>query len=165
MPGVGRTSWDATGLSSTNRNRVKVARTSVENGPQSHCSVTEAEFRPLLLWLSEEAQQTARESCQRTKAQKYHLSGANPQHPITGDTETLPKEGFLSIGAAGPSPRRQAEKPRSPQPGAPEWHSHQAPVFRLGCDHNVPERSPSSGFSTRSLLLPLPLLCLGSLSC
>ena len=30
-PGVGRTSRDAAGLSSTNRNRVKVARTSVEN--------------------------------------------------------------------------------------------------------------------------------------
>ena len=31
--GVERTSWDTAGLSSTNRNRVKVARTSVENGP------------------------------------------------------------------------------------------------------------------------------------
>ena len=30
---VGRISRDAAGLSSTNRNRVKVARTSVENGP------------------------------------------------------------------------------------------------------------------------------------
>ena len=68
MPGVGRTARDAAGLSSTNRNRVKVARTSVENGPQSLRSVTEAEFRPLLLWLSEEAQQTARESHQRTNA-------------------------------------------------------------------------------------------------
>ena len=48
-PGVGRTAWDAAGLSSTNRNRVKVARTSVENGPQSLCSVTEAEFQLLLL--------------------------------------------------------------------------------------------------------------------
>ena len=45
-PGVGRTSWDATGLSSTNSNGVKVARTSVENGPQSLCSVT---IQPLLL--------------------------------------------------------------------------------------------------------------------
>ena len=50
-PGVGHTSQDAAGLSSTNRNRVKVARTSVENGLQSLRSVTEAEFRPLLLWL------------------------------------------------------------------------------------------------------------------
>ena len=33
MPGVGCASWDAAGLSSTNRNRVKVARTSVVNGP------------------------------------------------------------------------------------------------------------------------------------
>ena len=33
MPGVERTSQDAAGLSSTNSNRVKVARTSVENGP------------------------------------------------------------------------------------------------------------------------------------
>ena len=32
MPGVGRTAQDAAGLSSTNRNRVKVARTSEENG-------------------------------------------------------------------------------------------------------------------------------------
>ena len=32
-PGVGRTYRDAAGLSSTNRNRVKVARTSVANGP------------------------------------------------------------------------------------------------------------------------------------
>ena len=30
-PVVGRTAWDAAGLSSTNRNRVKVARTSMEN--------------------------------------------------------------------------------------------------------------------------------------
>ena len=49
MPGVWCTSRDAAGLSSTNSNRVKVARTSVENGPQSLCSVTEAEIRPLLL--------------------------------------------------------------------------------------------------------------------
>ena len=48
-PGVGHTSRDAAGFSSTNRNRVKVARTSVENGPQSLRSVTEAEIRPLLL--------------------------------------------------------------------------------------------------------------------
>ena len=33
MPGVGHTSRDAAGLSSTKRNRVKVARSSVENGP------------------------------------------------------------------------------------------------------------------------------------
>ena len=32
-PGVGRTSRDAEGLSSTNRIRVKVARMSVEKGP------------------------------------------------------------------------------------------------------------------------------------
>ena len=49
MPGVGHTARDATGLSSTNRNRVKVARTTVESRLQSLCSVTEAEFRPLLL--------------------------------------------------------------------------------------------------------------------
>ena len=48
-PGVGRTSWDTAGLSSTNRHRVKVARSSVENGPRSLCSETEAEIRPLLL--------------------------------------------------------------------------------------------------------------------
>ena len=48
-PGVGRISRDAAGLNSTNSNRVKVARTSVENGLQSLCSETEAEFRPLLL--------------------------------------------------------------------------------------------------------------------
>ena len=47
--GVGRTSRDAAGLSSTNRNRVKVARTSVENGPRSLFSETEAEIRLLLL--------------------------------------------------------------------------------------------------------------------
>ena len=47
--GVGRTARDAAGLSSTNRNRVKVARTSVENDPRSLCSETEAEFQPLLL--------------------------------------------------------------------------------------------------------------------
>ena len=47
--GVGRTSQDVAGLSSTSRNRVKVARTSVENGPQSLCSETKAEIRPLLL--------------------------------------------------------------------------------------------------------------------
>ena len=49
MPGVGRTSQDAAGLSSTNRNRVKGARTLVENGPRSLCSETEAEIRLLLL--------------------------------------------------------------------------------------------------------------------
>ena len=48
-PGVGCTFRDAAGLSSTNRNRVKVARTSVENRQQSLCSVTEAEIWPLLL--------------------------------------------------------------------------------------------------------------------
>ena len=49
MPGVGRTSRDAAGLSSTNSNRVKVARTSVEDGPRSLCSETEAEIQLLLL--------------------------------------------------------------------------------------------------------------------
>ena len=68
-PGVGLTAQDAAGFS-TNRNRVKVARTSVENKPQSLRSVTEAEFQTLLLWFSEEAQQTTRESRQRTKARK-----------------------------------------------------------------------------------------------
>ena len=48
-PGVGRISRDAAGLSSTNRNRVKAARTSVENGPRSLCSETEAEIQPLPL--------------------------------------------------------------------------------------------------------------------
>ena len=33
MPGVGRTSQDTARLNSTNINRVKVPRTSVENGP------------------------------------------------------------------------------------------------------------------------------------
>ena len=47
--GVECTSRDAAGFSSTNRNRVKVARTSVENSPRSLCSETEAEIRPLLL--------------------------------------------------------------------------------------------------------------------
>ena len=47
--GVERTSRDATGLSSTNSKRVKVARTSVENRPRSLCSETEAEIQPLLL--------------------------------------------------------------------------------------------------------------------
>ena len=47
--GVGRTSQEAAGLNSTNRNRVKVARTSVKNGPQSLCSETEAEIQLLLL--------------------------------------------------------------------------------------------------------------------
>ena len=48
-PGVGRTARDAAGLSSTNSVRVKVARTSVENGPQSLYSETEARIWPLLL--------------------------------------------------------------------------------------------------------------------
>ena len=48
-PGVGRTSWDTAGLSNTNRNRVKVARISVKNGPRSLCSETEDEIQPLLL--------------------------------------------------------------------------------------------------------------------
>ena len=49
IPGVGHTSQDAAGSSSTNSNRVKVARTSVKNGPQSLCSETEAEIQLLLL--------------------------------------------------------------------------------------------------------------------
>ena len=49
MLGVGHTSRDAAGLSSTNRNRVNVVRTSVENGLRSLCSETEAEIQPLLL--------------------------------------------------------------------------------------------------------------------
>ena len=48
MLGVGHVSWDTAGLSSTNRKRVKVAKTSVEKGPRSLCSETEAEIRPLL---------------------------------------------------------------------------------------------------------------------
>ena len=48
-PGVGHTARDAAGLSSTNRNRVKAARTSVDNGLRSLCSDTEAEIQPLLL--------------------------------------------------------------------------------------------------------------------
>ena len=124
MPGVRHTAQDAVGLSRTNRNRVKVARTPRGNGLQSLCSVTEAEFRPLLLWLSEEAQQTTRESCQRTKAWKYRLTGCPSPSPLAGNTEALPKQVCLSIGAAGPSPRRQAEKSGSPQRGAPEWRSH-----------------------------------------
>ena len=47
--GVGHTSQDAAGLSSTNRNRVKVTRTSVENSPLSLCFETEAEIWLLLL--------------------------------------------------------------------------------------------------------------------
>ena len=47
--GVGRTAWDAAGLRSSNRNRVKVARTPVESNLQSLCTETEAEFQPLLL--------------------------------------------------------------------------------------------------------------------
>ena len=105
-PGVGPTARDAAGLSSTNRNRVKVARSSVENRLRSLCSETEAEIRPLLLWLSEEAQQTARESRQRTKARKYWLTGCPFPSPLAGDTETLPNQGFLSISAAGPSPQK-----------------------------------------------------------
>ena len=46
---VVHTSRDAGGLGSTNRNRVKVARTSVESGLRSLCSETEADIRPLLL--------------------------------------------------------------------------------------------------------------------
>ena len=42
MLGVGRTFRDAAGLSSTNRNRVKVARTTGEKSPRSLCSETEA---------------------------------------------------------------------------------------------------------------------------
>ena len=47
-PGLGRTPQDAAGFSSTTRNRVKVARTSGENGLQSLCSETEAEIWLLL---------------------------------------------------------------------------------------------------------------------
>ena len=82
-PGVGCISRDAAGLSSTNRNRVKVARTSVENGPQSLRS-EEAEFRLLLLWLSEEA----RKSHQRTKAWKYCSQGAHPHPPYRGHIDS-----------------------------------------------------------------------------
>ena len=48
-PGVVQTSRDTAGLSSTNRNRVEGARTSMENSLQSLCSETKAEIRPLLL--------------------------------------------------------------------------------------------------------------------
>ena len=118
MTGVGHTSRDAAWLSSTNRNRVKVARTSVENRPQSLRSVTEAEFWTLLFWLSEEAQQTARESRQRTKAREYRLRGCPSPSPLAGDTETLPKQGFLSTGRQAPPPEgrlknQEAHNPRS----------------------------------------------------
>ena len=49
MPAVGCTSQDDAGFSSTNRNRVKVARTTVENGPRSLSSETDVGIRPLLL--------------------------------------------------------------------------------------------------------------------
>ena len=48
-PGVGHTSQDTAGLSSTNSNRVNVARSSVENGLRALCSETEDEIWPLLL--------------------------------------------------------------------------------------------------------------------
>ena len=92
--GVGCTAWDAAGLSSTNRNRVKVARTSVENSLQSLRSETEAEFRPLLLWLSEEAQQTARESRQEQKPGNTGSQGAHPHPPSQGTLRLYPKRVF-----------------------------------------------------------------------
>ena len=80
------------------------------------CSETEAEILPMLLRLSENAQQTYRESCQRTKAWKYRLTVCPLLSPLTGDMERLLKQGCLSIGTAGPFPRRQDEKSRSPHP-------------------------------------------------
>ena len=47
--GVWCTSRDTAGLSSTNRNRLKVARMSVESGPRALCSETEGDIRALLL--------------------------------------------------------------------------------------------------------------------
>ena len=48
--------------------------------------------------------------------------------------------------------------------GAPGWLSCYASAFRLGRDPGVLESSPTWGSSTGSLLLPLPLSCLCSLS-
>ena len=48
-PGVGCTSQDAAGFSSTNRNRVKLARTSVENRLRFLNSETETEIQLLML--------------------------------------------------------------------------------------------------------------------
>ena len=49
MLGVGLTSRDAAGSSSTNRNRVELTSTSVKNGPRYLCSETEDEIQPLQL--------------------------------------------------------------------------------------------------------------------
>ena len=48
-PAMVHTSRDGAGMSRTNRNRVKVARTSVESSTRSLCSEIEAEIRLLLL--------------------------------------------------------------------------------------------------------------------
>ena len=48
-PAVGRTCRDAVGFSSTNRNRVKVARRAQRRADCNLCSETEAKIWPLLL--------------------------------------------------------------------------------------------------------------------
>ena len=93
-PGVGRTSRDAAGSSSTNSSRVKVGRSSVENGLQSLCSETEAEIRLLLLWLSEEAQQTAREAAREQKPGNTSSQGAHPIPPRRGPGNSTQTELF-----------------------------------------------------------------------
>ena len=88
----------------------------MESRLRSLCSETEAEIRPLLLWLSEEAQQTARESCQRTKAQKYQLTECPSPSPLAGDTETLPTQGFLSTCQLDPPPEGRLKNQKAHNP-------------------------------------------------
>ena len=76
-PGVGRTSRDTAGLSSTNSNRGKVARTSEENGPRSLCSVTEAEIQPLLL----SQKRHSRPPVKAIREQKPGNTGSQYAHP------------------------------------------------------------------------------------
>ena len=92
-PGVGRTARDAAGLSSTNRNRVKVARTSVENDPRSLCSETEAEFQPLLLSQKRHSKPPGK-AAREQKPGNTGSQGAHPHPPSQGTQRLYPNRVF-----------------------------------------------------------------------
>ena len=118
MPAVGHTSRDPAGLSTTNKTELKWPEHQWRTA-RNPSVLRQAEIWPLLLRLSEEAQQTTRESCHRTKAWKYQLTVSPPPFSLQGDTETLPKQGGLSIARQAPLPEGRLKNQEAHIPKVP----------------------------------------------
>ena len=77
-PSVERTSRDAAGLSSTNRNRAKVARTSMENDPRTLCSETRLNFSRCC---SDSRKRHSKPPGKAAREQKPGNTGSEDAHP------------------------------------------------------------------------------------